>query len=199
MQRWIATLAGPLDLDEPKPEQIETDAFCEVLAGIPRFNRHTIRPYSVAEHSLLVRQILHQLEPGNYTLALAGLLHDGHEYATGDIIAPVQWILGAEAQQQIKRLQRRIDEAICRKYGLPLETLDDPRIHEADMVARATEARDLLVHQGAGREWHGLPDPLPGKIQRLGNEAVVKRLFRRELVFLAGRVQLEQSTGGTDA
>lgn len=113
------------------------------LAQINRFTGHCARPYSVAEHSLLV------LDIGRATfdltdqplVELALLMHDAHEICTGDVASPIKRVLGQawetfECQQQA---------ALLDGYDL-LDTFREhsAKIKHADLTALATERRDLM-------------------------------------------------------
>ena len=77
----LRTVSGEmLDLLAPDWKQVKIGDIAHGLARIRRFNAQTRRPISVAEHSMSVAV---RLAP---RLALAGLLHDGHEYVIGDIV-----------------------------------------------------------------------------------------------------------------
>ena len=55
---WLVTAnADELDLRVPQPQHITVWAIAWSLGQIVRFNGHALRPYSVAEHSLLVCEI----------------------------------------------------------------------------------------------------------------------------------------------
>lgn len=61
------------------------------LSRINRFNGHTSRLYSVAEHSLHVVTIMERdLTVRDSGQLLAGLLHDAHEAIIGDVTTPVK-------------------------------------------------------------------------------------------------------------
>lgn len=112
------------------------------LAQINRFNGACARPYSVAEHSLLVERIGQQRGASPIT-RLALLMHDAHEAYAGDATRPQQAALGIawtgfEATHMAN---------VRRHFGL--QTVFASRrqeIHHCDLVALATERRDLLAH-----------------------------------------------------
>ncbi len=147
---WIQTHTGEaMDLREPRPETVHPHDIAVALARLPRFCGHTIEPFSVAQHSVLVHDILVWLAPNaERTLRLAALLHDAHEAYMGDIPKPLCELLGAPVAQ----LKRRLDRVIHVRFGLP-ETLPegwDLLVRQADRIALATE-----------REWLMGPEPKP--------------------------------------
>lgn len=111
------------------------------LSRIARFNGATRpAPYSVAQHSVLVAQIL---EAQHHTLLLqrAALLHDAHEALMGDIATPVKIALGRHV---VHELEARLQAAIAWRFGLLPSLLHHWAVQEADAAALATEWRDLM-------------------------------------------------------
>lgn len=77
---------------DPQPNQIDIDDIAWALAHQNRYNGHTSRPYSVAEHSIrLVNYLFTKLEQdvqkeAPRLLMLYALLHDAPEAYIGDIV-----------------------------------------------------------------------------------------------------------------
>jgi uncharacterized protein len=144
---WMITRTGAhFDLRHVAPLSISTLDIAHALANINRFNGHTLRPYSVAEHSLLVVEIMERdlgvRQPGPL---LAGLLHDAHEAYTGDLSTPMKDMLDACSDGAWRREEQRIADAVLQRYNI----LHTYRAHcelvkHADLMALATERRDLL-------------------------------------------------------
>lgn len=112
------------------------------LSRLPRFNGATRgRPYSVAQHSILVADILKGQRHNLHTLR-AGLLHDAHEAVMGDIATPVKAALGREAVHQV---ETRLAIALFVRFGLGPLLVHHWAIHDADQIALQTERRDLLT------------------------------------------------------
>ena len=90
---WQRMLSGRrLDLLDPTPLDIEIGDIAHGLAFVARWNGQTRGDwaYTVAEHSLLVEEIVTRLDPGVAPQwQLAALLHDAPEYVIGDMISPV--------------------------------------------------------------------------------------------------------------
>ena len=130
-----------LDLLDPTPLDIEITDIAHGLAFVARWNGQTQGdwPYSVAEHSLLVEDILGRLNPGIETRwRLAALLHDAPEYVIGDMISPVKAALGAE----YGRMDERLTAAVHRRFGLPasLPAAIKVKIKTADRISARLEA-----------------------------------------------------------
>lgn len=116
---WQRMLSGRrLDLLDPTPLDIEIGDIAHGLAFVARWNGQTRGdwPYSVAEHSLLVEEIVTRLWPDIAPeWQLAALLHDAPEYVIGDMISPVKAALGPGYRE----MDARLSAAIHRRFGLP--------------------------------------------------------------------------------
>ena len=142
---WIVTahgadhaISGPAVLLPGSVPSIEVIA--HALAQINRFTGHAARPYSVAEHSLLVCDIAAATGLSPHAQR-AALLHDAHEAITGDMASPVKWTLGTE-WLGFENLHARM---LRQAYHLQAAyTGYRQAIKHADLVALATERRDLM-------------------------------------------------------
>ena len=165
---WQRMLSGRrLDLLDPSPLDIEIEDIAHGLAFVARWNGQTSGEwaYSVAEHSILVEDILCRLDPGVAPgWRLAALLHDAPEYVIGDMISPVKSALGPAYGDT----DARISAAVHLRFGLPavLPLMVKRRIKLADRVSARLEAvaiagfstteADRLFPLPAGVETDGL-------------------------------------------
>lgn len=157
---WIQTASGRAwSLTAPTPDAVHWRDIAESLAKICRFNGHSRYFYSVAQHSVIVADMLIP------EYRLHGLLHDAHEAFIGDMTAPVKGVLkdlgGYEA---IGHLAEITDRAVFAAAGLSFPWPTDIRtaVKWADMTMLATERRDLLAD--SAMPWGPLPDPAPARI-----------------------------------
>lgn len=139
---WQRMLSGRrLDLLDPTPLDIEIGDIAHGLAFVARWNGQTRGDwaYTVAEHSLLVEEIVTRLDPGVAPQwQLAALLHDAPEYVIGDMISPVKSALGVEYGE----MDSRIAAAVHRRFGLPavIPAPIKKRIKIADRFSARLEA-----------------------------------------------------------
>jgi len=133
-----------LDLLHPSPLDIEIEDIAHGLARVARWNGQTLgdHPYSVAEHCLLVEQILRRLKPkAGPVERLAALLHDAPEYVIGDMISPFKAAIGLD----YKDFERTLMAAVHIRFGLPpdLPTATQKLIKRADRLSAWFEATQL--------------------------------------------------------
>jgi uncharacterized protein len=137
----ILTASGSyFDFLSPDSDTIVIEDIAIALSRINRFTGHTRVPYSVAQHSYIVSLVV----PLEY--ALQGLLHDASEAYLGDVSTPLKQLV-----PEYKVIERRVEEAIMRKFGLPFPL--HPSIKQADLRMLVTEKRDLMprpVHRWDG-------------------------------------------------
>jgi len=133
-----------LDLLDPSPLDIEIEDIAHGLARVARWNGQTKgdHPFSVAQHSLVVLDIMRVLSPRlPVASALYALLHDAPEYVIGDMISPFKTALGLD----YRAFEHRLAAAIHMRFGLPvdpppaLKTL----MKRADLMSAYLEARQL--------------------------------------------------------
>jgi hypothetical protein len=139
---WKLTAAGVrVNLADPRPDVFELHPQAHALAQNNRFTGNAARPYSVAEHSLLVAEILEREFKAPPIVRFGGLHHDGHESITGDVSTPDKIIIGPAWS----RYERPWARACRQRWGL-LDTFDQhgALIKRADLIALATERRDLM-------------------------------------------------------
>ena len=83
----------------PRPFDIEIEDIAHGLARVARWNGQTYgdHAFSVAQHCMLVEDIVAQLKPGiAQRWRLAALLHDAPEYVVGDLISPFKAAVGLD-------------------------------------------------------------------------------------------------------
>lgn len=145
MDAKIFTYRGcQVDLVAPDPKTISILDIAHALSNVCRFAGHTQDFYSVAQHSVLVHDIV--IREGHPEKALAALMHDAAEAYLGDLSTPLKAML-----PHYGALERRMLGAIQTALHVYIPE-GDPDIKHADLVALATEKRDVLFF-GGGPSW----------------------------------------------
>lgn len=161
---WIQTYTGrqfwPL---QPQADHIDIRDIAHSLALQCRFNGHCRGFYSVAQHSVLVSQVVPPQD------ALWGLLHDAAEAYISDLPRPLK-----RTAPEFRDAEERLLAVIMAAFGLQAEM--PAAVAWADDALLATEMRDLMLPPPAS--W-GLPvEPLALVIEPVSPE-------RAEVLFLA--------------
>ena len=142
---WQRMLSGRrLDLLDPSPFDVEIEDIAHGLARVARWNgqTHGDHAFSVAQHCMLVEDMLAELKPGvALRWRLAALLHDAPEYVVGDLISPFKAAVGLD----YKTLENKLLAAIHVRFGLPAQLPEDTTalIKRADKIAAFFEANQL--------------------------------------------------------
>lgn len=118
MNKFIPTYTNrqvdPFDL---KPEDIDIRDIAQGLSMLCRYAGHVEQHYSVAQHSVMVCDML------PYDLKFTGLLHDASEAYIVDLPAPVK-----DRLPEYRKLEDKVMKAISSKFGftypLPQEVVD---------------------------------------------------------------------------
>lgn len=145
VRAWQRMLSGRrLDLLDPSPLDVELEDIAHGLARVARWNgqTHGDHAFSVAQHSLLVEQVMGLL---NTSLSaqhkLFALLHDAPEYVIGDMISPFKAVVGGA----YKDVEDRLEAAIHLRVGLPAhpDAKLKKAIKKADKIVAYFEATEL--------------------------------------------------------
>ncbi len=139
----MRTYSGKLvNIMEPDPATIEIEDIAHSLANLCRFAGHTARFYSVAEHSLLMSEMVPE------HLALQALMHDAAEAYMVDLPRPVKKLF-----PYYTKLENNLLRVIFQRFGIPFPLPDEVK-----------EADDIMLHA----EWDNVFEtPLNSKIEFL--------------------------------
>ena len=134
--RWV----NPFD---PDPEQLDAGDIARALANQCRFGGHSRVFYSVAQHSVIVSELVEE-RGGDIEDVFAALMHDATEAYLGDMPHPLKHRspLGAAFREAEQRLEAVIRERFAIKP-------DVPEIKRADRALLATERRAF-----SDEKWH---------------------------------------------
>lgn len=163
---WMPVFTGgrfwPQD---PRPDDVRVEDIAHALARINRFNGHTRVSYSVAQHSVMVMDLLPD------ELKLFGLLHDASECYLGDVITPVKRLI----RPFYEPLEEAVMLAVADAYGFTMGEREKAEVKVADMRLLATEVRDLTTAGFINGEL--TEPPLPYKIEQCWKPTKAERLF----------------------
>lgn len=188
MEKFIQTVSGRrLSLLDPDPNDITLEDISYSLARQCRFGGHCKSFYSVAQHSVLVSTILEERperdEYNSWDIFMQGLLHDASEAYVVDVPSPLKALI-----PEYKLLECGFEEAIRIKFGLGQKS---PWVKQADVIALATEAKQLMVRTMDWQILRGVK-PDPRKIVPL-SPVDAETAFVRHFYFL--KAQLERRDG----
>lgn len=129
----IRTYTGKVfDLVKLDPDSICIEDIAHALANTPRFGGHLKFQYSVAQHSILVAEMVPE------HLQLQALLHDASEAYLGDMPSPFKELL-----PDFKFQEHRVTKAIAKKYGIEYPPFD-PEVKAADNAMLHKEWRSFI-------------------------------------------------------
>ncbi len=139
----------------PRIEDVHIEDIAHGLAFQCRFNGQTRSFYSVAQHSLFVAALVPT------RLKLAALLHDASEAYLGDMVKPLKALF-----PEFSKLEESVTGLIGERFGVT--GFDAPAIKRADLIALATEKRDLMPH--SSEPWAALAGvtAVPARIVPMG-------------------------------
>ena len=155
---WMQLASGrafwPLD---PRPEEIFIDDIAHALGNLCRYGGHSPTFYSVAEHSILVSQLVPQEH------ALAALMHDATEAYLVDVPRPIKIHLS-----NYKDIEEALWRVIAARFNLPAEL---PQcVHDADVAMLYAEKDQLMPPTPHPLDdWGmGLKTPIKANVQIFG-------------------------------
>ena len=127
----------------PGPAQLDAGDIARALANQCRFGGHSRVFYSVAQHSVIVSELVEE-RGGDVEDVFAALMHDAGEAYLGDMPHPLKHRspLGAAFKEAEDHLERAIRDRFAIKP-------DVPEIKQADRALLATERRAF-----SAETWH---------------------------------------------
>ena len=141
MPPWHQTLGHHVYVYEnPELSAINLKDISHSLALTNRFNGHTLRPLSVAEHSIGVASMVPK------EICLEALMHDAAEAYVGDMAAPLKHLCPGYVE-----IESIAHEAIANRFGLDRKIMECDAIKHADLNALVTEREVLKA--GSCADW----------------------------------------------
>lgn len=129
----MQTFSGKLvDLANFTEADVRLTDIAHALSVINRYTGHTVAPYSVAQHSVMVSHLC------DHDDAMWGLMHDASEAYLGDVARPLKALLPDYVE-----LEHHVQRTIGRHFGLgwPIP----PSVKAADNSALIAEKKALLA------------------------------------------------------
>lgn len=115
----INTYSGlKFSFSEPKIEQINIFDISRGLAYRGHFGGQTKQFFSIAQHSLLVIDLMPYRFINKPEMGLAALLHDASEAYTGDMVKPLKLML-----PEFKKIEEKITKVIFEKFKIDIHLL----------------------------------------------------------------------------
>lgn len=153
----IRTFMGKMiDPFNPDPQMINIVDIAHSLSNLCRWNGHTMRFYSVAQHSIFVASLMEKPED-----KFAGLLHDASEAYLTDLPRPLKMRMDKYYEAEFNLMM-----VISRKFGFQyplseaLSAADDLALHyEWENIVMNDRIPALTPHQ-AKHEFLALADQL---------------------------------------
>lgn len=155
----------------PEPDQIDIRDIALSLSRIPRFNGHTSKPLTVAEHCWSGARYIQQEHK------LAFLLHDATEAYLCDIPSPIKQYL-----PEYRDLEAKLASCIATKFGVNFDT---PVVKYYDLSLLSNEAWHLLPSKGNDWEfWKNVKrPPVTAEFKPLCLDPEVARVVFLELFY----------------
>lgn len=131
-----------VNLADFQPEDVDIVDIAHALSNLCRYNGHSNRFYSVAEHCARLSRYCHNQNvesPYHRSLARAALLHDAAEAYIGDIVYHFKPML-----PQFVELEKKIEAVIFTKLGLNEDfVVAKKELHELDRAISYDEMYQL--------------------------------------------------------
>lgn len=172
---YVSTFLGNrFFLTRPHIDDVAIEDIAHGLAYQCRFNGQTSAFYSVAQHSLMVMALVPP------ALHFQALLHDAAEAYLGDMVKPLKLLF-----PEFSVIEARVMEIIGQRFAIDLTRLD-LAIKRADLIALATEKRDLMPYSAEAWSYLEGIEPLPGIIAPMDPQAAKEAFLEAFAVLSPG-------------
>ena len=162
IRTYTGRVVDPMNLD---PWQIEPVDITHSLGQQCRFNGHTSRFYSVAQHSLIVAALLDMSEVAGWHTNAEALMHDAAEAYLTDLPTPLKDL---PELAEYRYAERKAMRAVRERFDIQESRVAFHLVHAADRLALNLEAHLLM----GGPEWS---DPEKARVLAAGLAAYACR------------------------
>ena len=165
---------------EPDPAQLDPDDIARALANVCRFGGHTRAFYSVAQHSVIVSELVEE-RGGDVEDVFAALMHDATEAYLGDMPHPIKHRspLGAA----FKAAEDRLESVLRERFAIKP---DVPEIKRVDRALLATERQAFSSISWDWPELEGI-EPLALELTAWAPDEAARRFSERYAELAARR------------
>jgi uncharacterized protein len=141
---YLQTVSGRwVNPFEPDPDQLDIGDIARALANLCRFGGHSRVFYSVAQHSVIVSELVEQ-RGGDADDAFAALMHDATEAYLGDMPHPLKH--RSALGEAFRAAEGDLERAIRARFRIKPDVAE---IKRADRALLATERRTFSADS-----WH---------------------------------------------
>lgn len=172
------------DFLRPELNEVSVEDVAHGLAHTCRYGGQCDGFFSVAEHSVLVSEVVNSSQ-------LAALFHDAAEAFVGDMPRPLKQLL-----PEFRLIEKRIEQALFARFGIPWPV--PSHVKQADYTVMAAEQR-VLMPSGTNPWVTASVEPADVPIRRLHPEQA-KAFFLERYAQLAsqqsisGAIECNRST-----
>ena len=152
----------PLD---PSPDEVDIQDIAHSLSMTTRYGGHAKSFYTVAQHSVILSNIVSKEN------AFVALMHDATEAYIGDLIRPIKYML-----PKFIELEENIWRAVALRYNLPIVIPDEVKFHDTKICF--TERNCLMNHTGE-TDWGHEVEPHDFIIEPWSQEKSYKMFIKR--------------------
>jgi hypothetical protein len=139
-QIYVTTFTGKrVHVFNAKIEEICVEDIAHHLAQQPRFVGACIKPYSVAQHSVILAQLF--LKLGKVELAKFALHHDDAEYVLCDVSSQIKY---ARGMKFYKKTEKALQKKIYQKFGMDYRKVDP----DAEIIESCGEPMEVKIMDG---------------------------------------------------
>jgi 5'-deoxynucleotidase YfbR-like HD superfamily hydrolase len=177
--RWV----NPFD---PEPSQLDAGDIARALANQCRFGGHSRAFYSVAQHSVIVSEVVER-RGGDAEDVFAALMHDATEAYLGDMPHPLKHrsALGAA----FRTAEEHLEQAIRDRFAIRPDVAEIKRV---DRALLATERRAFSAEEWHWPELEGV-EPLDLALEAWSPDEAALAFTRRYAELEAARRAARQS------
>ena len=132
---------GKLNLIEPQVENINIFDVARGLAFKGHFAGQTPRFFSIAQHSLMVCDLMEEEHGDNPELMLTALLHDASEAYIGDMVKPLKVFLF-----KFQEVENKLQDVIFETFNLDGSLMPTVKIY--DKISQDVEYKAFYKREG---------------------------------------------------